>query len=99
MHVAQVAKQGFVFFAHAPREVRVTQMLIPRRLRHVLQDVQAALDRVPPRRRQLFPRRKHVVSDVRSEEHTSELQSHHDLVCRLLLEKKNTTTSTKTAAC
>src|SRR5471032_1533947 len=24
---------------------------------------------------------------VRSEEHTSELQSHHDLVCRLLLEK------------
>src|SRR5437667_3274295 len=27
---------------------------------------------------------------VRSEEHTSELQSHHDLVCRLLLEKKKT---------
>src|SRR6266851_409623 len=25
---------------------------------------------------------------VKSEEHTSELQSHHDLVCRLLLEKK-----------
>src|SRR5277367_6950754 len=25
---------------------------------------------------------------IRSEEHTSELQSHHDLVCRLLLEKK-----------
>src|SRR5690242_21509539 len=28
----------------------------------------------------------------RSEEHTSELQSHVNLVCRLLLEKKNTTT-------
>src|SRR5437773_4818200 len=27
----------------------------------------------------------------RSEEHTSELQSHHDLVCRLLLEKKKHT--------
>src|SRR5438132_14334323 len=27
----------------------------------------------------------------RSEEHTSELQSHSDLVCRLLLEKKKTT--------
>src|SRR5260221_3408920 len=27
----------------------------------------------------------------RSEEHTSELQSHSDLVCRLLLEKKNRT--------
>src|SRR5436190_10302635 len=26
--------------------------------------------------------------DSRSEEHTSELQSHSDLVCRLLLEKK-----------
>src|SRR5947207_7253248 len=29
----------------------------------------------------------------RSEEHTSELQSHSDLVCRLLLEKKKTTAS------
>src|SRR5438034_6223723 len=29
-------------------------------------------------------------SHLRSEEHTSELQSHSDLVCRLLLEKKNT---------
>src|SRR5437667_7426946 len=29
-------------------------------------------------------------SSRRSEEHTSELQSHHDLVCRLLLEKKKT---------
>src|SRR5260221_3141956 len=28
---------------------------------------------------------------LRSEEHTSELQSHSDLVCRLLLEKKNMT--------
>src|SRR5438034_7213108 len=28
--------------------------------------------------------------ELRSEEHTSELQSHSDLVCRLLLEKKNT---------
>src|SRR5947207_11827199 len=27
-------------------------------------------------------------TDERSEEHTSELQSHSDLVCRLLLEKK-----------
>src|SRR5438034_4647531 len=29
-----------------------------------------------------------VGAPVRSEEHTSELQSHSDLVCRLLLEKK-----------
>src|SRR5437868_9410003 len=31
------------------------------------------------------------ISDSRSEEHTSELQSRFDLVCRLLLEKKNNT--------
>src|SRR5437773_6933705 len=32
--------------------------------------------------------RSHSRFASRSEEHTSELQSHHDLVCRLLLEKK-----------
>src|SRR5436190_15074344 len=37
--------------------------------------------REPPRRR----------TRSRSEEHTSELQSHSDLVCRLLLEKKKDT--------
>src|SRR5207248_7109834 len=31
-----------------------------------------------------------VVTQARSEEHTSELQSPYDLVCRLLLEKKKT---------
>src|SRR5207248_8828362 len=30
-----------------------------------------------------------LVQEQRSEEHTSELQSPYDLVCRLLLEKKN----------
>src|SRR5947207_9996922 len=30
-------------------------------------------------------------TSTRSEEHTSELQSHSDLVCRLLLEKKKST--------
>src|SRR3712207_1015912 len=34
------------------------------------------------------------VADLRSEEHTSELQSRQYLVCRLLLEKTNHTTST-----
>src|SRR5476649_924797 len=32
-----------------------------------------------------------MVTISRSEEHTSELQSHSDLVCRLLLEKKKIT--------
>src|SRR5438034_4986074 len=35
---------------------------------------------------------------IRSEEHTSELQSHSDLVCRLLLEKKKTTKKHQTLA-
>src|SRR5438034_3973015 len=34
----------------------------------------------------------HAATAGRSEEHTSELQSHSDLVCRLLLEKKKTET-------
>src|SRR5437773_9284018 len=42
------------------------------------------LRRTPGVWRRLFERRQRK----RSEEHTSELQSHHDLVCRLLLEKK-----------
>src|SRR5438034_3981944 len=33
---------------------------------------------------------RHAPPRLRSEEHTSELQSHSDLVCRLLLEKKKT---------
>src|SRR5260370_2742856 len=36
----------------------------------------------------LGDRPKARVVDIRSEEHTSELQSHLNLVCRLLLEKK-----------
>src|SRR5690606_40107967 len=36
----------------------------------------------------------HILKHYRSEEHTSELQSRENLVCRLLLEKKKTTNST-----
>src|SRR5438132_5505540 len=46
----------------------------------------------PPQARRGTPRpcrEQHVLAGpARSEEHTSELQSHSDLVCRLLLEKK-----------
>src|SRR2546430_10309097 len=40
------------------------------------------------------PADKRAVAIQRSEEHTSELQSQSNLVCRLLLEKKNTTQHT-----
>src|SRR3989441_6263102 len=39
----------------------------------------------------IWTREEDVQHDVRSEEHTSELQSLAYLVCRLLLEKKKTT--------
>src|SRR5260370_17149075 len=38
--------------------------------------------------------RRNRIRLLRSEEHTSELQSHLNLVCRLLLEKKKQTPST-----
>src|SRR2546430_9339178 len=41
----------------------------------------------------------HVVRGRRSEEHTSELQSQSNLVCRLLLEKKKKTHSTRPDYC
>src|SRR3989440_8547459 len=39
---------------------------------------------------------RHLPVPVRSEEHTSELQSRSDLVCRLLLEKKKKHTFNRT---
>src|SRR2546421_2129100 len=39
-----------------------------------------------------------ILAHARSEEHTSELQSRSDLVCRLLLEKKKTVVSHRHAA-
>src|SRR5438094_10465902 len=41
---------------------------------------------------------RHHLADRRSEEHTSELQSPYDLVCRLLLEKKKQTEKQPAAA-
>src|SRR5690625_6506368 len=43
----------------------------------------------------IFPIPFMIPKNVRSEEHTSELQSRGHLVCRLLLEKKNTNKTTE----
>src|SRR3712207_8194075 len=50
--------------------------------------VEGGLDDAPPRRLH----RLRALAEVRSEEHTSELQSRQYLVCRLLLEKKKSHT-------
>src|SRR2546421_9649159 len=55
-----------------------------------------AISRAPLERLQAF-RKRLGWSFKRSEEHTSELQSRSDLVCRLLLEKKKTSLSTTPA--
>src|SRR5699024_12661486 len=49
---------------------------------------------LPQPRRGDQTRRRGARRTARSEEHTSELQSRFDLVCRLLLEKRNSTTLT-----
>src|SRR5260370_10171699 len=40
-----------------------------------------------------------LIAPLRSEEHTSELQSHLNLVCRLLLEKKKLTVPAEVLTC
>src|SRR5207249_12229877 len=57
----------------------VTVKVLPATVSVPVRDVPAVLAATPSR--------------SRSEEHTSELQSRFDLVCRLLLEKKKTSTS------
>src|SRR2546430_3307873 len=47
--------------------------------------------RAPEARRSASNPSRAIVSRMRSEEHTSELQSQSNLVCRLLLEKKKKT--------
>src|SRR3712207_7395830 len=50
-------------------------------------------------RRHLAARQRFERGARRSEEHTSELQSRQYLVCRLLLEKKKTETSSPSTTC
>src|SRR2546430_12640748 len=51
----------------------------------------------PLRHHRTLSRRPDDLRRPRSEEHTSELQSQSNLVCRLLLEKKKTLTPTTTS--
>src|SRR5919109_216825 len=64
VHVTEVAQHGFVFFAHAACEIWIAQMLVARRLRHVLQHAQALPDGSLPVGRHLLPLRKHFILDV-----------------------------------
>src|SRR5207302_3270256 len=65
------------------REKRVVLHLKPS-----LAPVKAAVLPLLRNRPQLVEVARRLASELRSEEHTSELQSRENLVCRLLLEKK-----------
>src|SRR5206468_11882829 len=79
----------------------IDQRLYPVQLRqqlanHPLRDAAIAKTHAPPRNHRVELVEEHdrrsssppLTKHLRSEEHTSELQSRSDLVCRLLLEKK-----------
>src|SRR5438034_5700887 len=80
----------FFFFLMIRRPPRSTLFpyttLFRSRLSDVASLIDSGLQEGVMHTRQLFMHTRQLL--LRSEEHTSELQSHSDLVCRLLLEKK-----------
>src|SRR5438477_8809795 len=75
-----------------PRPPRSTLFPYTTLFRSVIALVMLARRKRPLPRPERVRARSTGVLDLRSEEHTSELQSHVNLVCRLLLEKKKTAT-------
>src|SRR5207248_10113251 len=77
---------GYALAAVTSRQIFFTRILRPSGLHRML-----ALDRSAPPALHHSAQQPHLakcrVTRNRSEEHTSELQSPYDLVCRLLLEK------------
>src|SRR5438034_8061767 len=73
----------FFFFLIIRRPPRSTLFPYTTLFRSILQ--KHAID---PYQQFAYTKGKNASDIARSEEHTSELQSHSDLVCRLLLEKK-----------
>ena len=64
MQVAQIAQHGLIFIAHAAREIRIIQMLVARRLGHILQHAQTLLNRPPPAIREFLPFRRQIIPNV-----------------------------------
>src|SRR5260370_3937299 len=85
----------FLMIRRPPRSTLFPYTTLFRSLTPIVEHPRLA--KLPPQTRRLLkllaraPRLFVGVVSGRSEEHTSELQSHLNLVCRLLLEKKKTT--------
>src|SRR5260370_24961493 len=72
-----------------PRSTLFPYTTLFRSMRRIRRRARAKSKRAAAVRTPVFSRSMSPISNVRrSEEHTSELQSHLNLVCRLLLEKK-----------
>src|SRR3954466_7568558 len=84
--VALLTHRSFFFFFFFFFNDTATPEIYPLSLHDALPICQLQLG--PDRERVLLSGDASVVPPARSEEHTSELQSHDNLVCRLLLEKK-----------
>src|SRR5437868_12146562 len=78
-----------VFFLELPRHPKSTLFPYTTLFRSQIDASPLPIRRNPFDRGQTPPLHSGKVQRSRSEEHTSELQSRFDLVCRLLLEKKN----------
>src|SRR2546427_3026483 len=93
----------FFFFLMIRRPPRSTLFPYTTLFRSPTATILAEMGRSPPRRAPLQTVKRtgknacptRSVSAVRSEEHTSELQSQSNLVCRLLLEKKKKNKNTE----
>src|SRR5437868_11480277 len=90
LRISRDAAPGIETMATVRSEVRRIEALVRgederpgKDIEAEIADARQKLDRAQLRFQALPP-----MSDARSEEHTSELQSRFDLVCRLLLEKK-----------
>src|SRR5260221_3430437 len=89
--MSRVSISGFLFFFNDTATTEIYTLSLHDALPICLGDGGDAFGQTLP-----FGQRDGGVAGVgpgRSEEHTSELQSHSDLVCRLLLEKKKTINS------
>src|SRR5438034_6799643 len=90
LHPSRANYSAFFFNSTAPTDIYTLSLhdalpiCNPRRAVHARHARHAA----HRRHRARVPPPMSSMTSVRSEEHTSELQSHSDLVCRLLLEKK-----------
>src|SRR2546430_5417055 len=93
----------FFFFLMIRRPPRSTLFPYTTLFRSAPPEAEAArlgtrVHRVSARHELAFPQRLARSRPPRSEEHTSELQSQSNLVCRLLLEKKKIHSGTETTA-